>query len=138
MTTAVDSPIAYDAAWFTREDKTLTFTVYVPGTALATILADDGTNPAIRQDITGWSLGWELRLSRYAATALLSKATSGNGITISTQSGTTKGQFVVAVASADTANMKAGDYYHGAARTNAGSWDVIAEGAARLRKAAIH
>ena len=137
MTTAVDSPITSDQAFFVGEDKLLTFTTYIPGTTLAQIAADQvSLNVAIRQDLTGWTIEWMLRKARYAPSSVLDK--TGAAIAILTQSGATKGQFTVAIARADTTALKAGTYYHAAARTNSGAWDVIAEGAAVLRKAAIH
>lgn len=137
MATAVDSPITSDQAFFIGEDKLLTFTTYIPGTTLAQIAADQiSFDVAIRQDLTGWTIEWMLRKSRYAATTVLDKV--GASISILTQTGATKGQFTVAIARADTTALKAGTYYHAAARINAGAWDVIAEGAAVLRKAAIH
>jgi len=119
MAHTVDQPITYDDAWFAGEDKTFTFTIKK---------ADESA-----QDITGWTLEWELRLSRYAATSLLSK-TVGSGITITNGPA---GILTVALAQADTVSLKAGSYYHGLARTNGGSWDVNLEGQAILRKAAV-
>jgi hypothetical protein len=138
--TAVDSPITVDAAWFVGEDKLLTFTTYIPGTTLAAIAADQITpNGAIRQDITGWTIEWVLRKSRYATATMLVK--NGASVSILSQGvAATKGQFTVAVVRADTttpAVFKAGTYFHGAARINTGAYDVIAEGPAVLRKAAI-
>ena len=119
----VDADILSTAEWFIGEDKVLTFTVRDAG----------GT----AQDITGWTLGWVLRLTRYHPTVLLTKAT-GSGIALLTQSGGTLGQFTVTLARADTSALKAGTYYHAANRSNTGAYDVVAEGKAVLRKAAAH
>jgi hypothetical protein len=132
MTTVVDSPITQDAAWFVGEDKVLTFTVYVEGTTQAQI--DAGT--ATKQDLTGWTIEWGLRKSRYAPTTVLDKVSPA--VAILTQAGATLGQFTVTLARADTQDLKAGTYYHAAARTNTGAYDIIAEGPAVLRKAALH
>jgi hypothetical protein len=134
MATVVDSPIGYDQAWFVGEDKLLTVTCYIEGTTQAEV--DAGT--ATPQDLTGWTIAWALRKSRYATTIMLSKAMGA--IVILAQTGSTLGQFTVAIARADTTTpteFKAGTYFHGAARINTGAYDVIAEGPAVLRKAAI-
>jgi hypothetical protein len=123
-----DSPITIDAGWFVGEDKTFTFTIYVPGTTQAQI--DAGT--AVAQNMTGWTLVWNVRLTRYAGgNPLLSKVPQ-----LLPQSGATLGQCTVAVARSDTVAMKAGTYSHALARTNAGNYDVVSQGDAVLRKAA--
>jgi len=129
----VNEDITKDAAWYVGEDKVLTFTVYTPGTTQAMIDADPTLN---RQNLTGYTLVWNLKKNRYAASVVLTKATGGNGITLLAQSGATLGQFTVTIARADTTGLKAGTYAHAAARTNAGNWDVVSEGAAVLQKAA--
>jgi len=74
VATAVDSPITSDQALFIGEDKLLTFTTYIPGTTLAQIAADQiSFDVAIRQDLTGWTIEWMLRKSRYAATTVLTR-----------------------------------------------------------------
>lgn len=118
-TVAVD--FTYDDEWFVGEDKVLRIAV------------KDEAGAAV--NIGGWTFAWEVRLSRYHPTIVLAKAT-GSGIT---QFGpAADGVVDVAVDKADTLALRAGTYYHGLARTNAGSWDVVAEGKAVLRKAAVH
>lgn len=121
MTHTVDVEFLADAEWFVGEDKSLSILIKKP---------DDTP-----EDITGWTFAWELRLSRYHPAVLLSKS-SASGITFS--SPTAGGPVIVAIAKDDTKALKAGTYYHGLARTNASSWDVVAEGRAVLRKAGVH
>jgi len=134
MSTLVDTSIGIDSGWFVGEDKLFTLTVYLPGTTQAQVASNPLAN---QQDITGWSLQWDLRLSRYHPTVVLTKAT-GSGIAILTQSGSTLGQLTIDIDRIDTQTKRAGTYYHGLARTNAGLYDVVAEGSAVLRKAAVH
>ena len=118
---SVTANITTDAEWFVGEDKTLTFTVV------------DANNVTV--DISGWSLEWDLRLTRYNPTVLLTKDTSA-GIVVDPDQVTNKGKFYVQVDRSDTTGLKAGTYYHAAARTNTGNFDVVSEGSAVLRKAA--
>ncbi len=119
----VDADILSTSEWFVGEDKAITITV-----------RNAADQPV---DISGWDIEWVLRKSRYHPTIVLTKATP-TGITILAQSGLTLGQFTVDIHRADTLNLRAGTYYHGAARTNSGVWDMLAEGKAVLRKAAAH
>lgn len=109
-----------DDEWFVGEDKVLRITIV------------DEAGSAV--NISGWTFAWELRLRRYHPDVKLSKAT-GSGVSIFDAP---TGKVDVTIAKDDTKNLKAGTYYHGLARTNAGAWDVVAEGRAVLRKAAVH
>lgn len=118
----VTQDITFDHELFVGEDKVLTFTV-----------KDEAGN---RVSISGWTLVWTVRKNRYAVgTPIMEMTTAGGGITLATQTGGTLGDFSVAIERTDTQNLKAGTYYHAAARTNAGNYDVVSEGALVLRKA---
>ena len=113
----VDVDIGHSAEVFAGEDKSLVFTVR-------------DVNDVI-QDITGWILEFEVRLTRYTPTTVLAKS----GIT---PSDPTNGKVTISLASNDTVGLKAGTYKYGLARTNPGAYDVTAEGDFVLRKAGSH
>ncbi len=113
-TTAV--PIGWDKELFVGADKTLTWVVKDENDVIV--------------PVAGWTANFEIRLSRYSATIVLAKAVVvvGDG---------TAGQLRVTLLSADTVSRKPGAYWYGLARTNAGAWDVKAEGQLILRQAAV-
>jgi len=117
MTHTVDQDVGADKEVFAGEDKTLVWSIKK---------ADESA-----QDITGWTFLMEVRLTRYTA-----------GLPVFTKAGTilgapALGQAQVVVLSTETKDLKAGTYYYGLARTNAGAFDVVAEGKFVLRKAAV-
>jgi hypothetical protein len=104
--------------WFVSEDKLLTFTVRNSAGAVV--------------NITGWTLEYVLRLAPSHPTKKLTK-TTGTGITITDA---VNGVLQVDVDSADTDHLRAGTYWHGLARTNAGAYDIVLDGTAVLRRSA--
>jgi hypothetical protein len=73
-------------------------------------------------DLTGATIHLRVRPDLKAG-AVITKSSPSTGIAISTQTGTTKGQYVATIAAADTASLEPGDYV----------WDswVITSGAER-------
>src|SRR3954471_18707536 len=80
-------------------------------------------------DIPGFTFAFTVRLTPDNPTAMISKT----GLVPSGPSLVT-----VQIASADTVNYSGGTYAYGLARTNAGAWDVEADGAFVLSKSAAH
>jgi hypothetical protein len=115
--TTVDQPITEDKEVFVGEDKDLRWSI-----------KDDAGGA---KDISGWTFLFQLRLRRSSADLILGKAGSIEG---SPALGIAK----VLIASTDLDDVKPGTYFYGLARTNAGAWDVVAEGEFVLRKAAVH
>ena|SRR5437868_5961633 len=68
---------------------------------------DAGGSPV---DLTSATIAWKLTTALHASPALLSKAVA-SGITIPVQT-TNIGEFVIALASADTSSLAPGVYYH--------------------------
>lgn len=120
MTHIVTTDIGTTDEVFAGEDKTITFTV------------QDDVHVAV--NVSSWTFNFQLRLTRYNSTVLLSK-TLGSGIAFVTNG--TDGKVRVTLAQNDTKSLKAGTYYYGLARTNSGSYDVVKEGQFVLRKAAV-
>lgn len=90
------------------------------------VTVDGGATP---QTMTGWALGFVVRLG---ANLVLSKATSGSGITIGNGNGTDD-RATVAIADTDTAGWVAGrDYSWALWRTDDGSDTPLAYGPCRL------
>lgn len=114
MTHTVTQDISSTSEVFAGEDKVIEFQVL------------DSVDAVV--NISGWTLEFEVRLTRYTPTGVLVKT--------GTITDAPNGKFQVALASADTSALKAGTYYYGAARTNAGAYDIVAEGKFVLRKAA--
>lgn len=108
-----------DVSWFVGEDKTLRFTVYQ---------ADDTTI----QNITGWTLEWEVRQRPASSTPLLTK-TTGSGITLTDP---TNGVCDVALTATDTTTLGSGEYVHALRRTNSGASTVLTYGDATARDSA--
>jgi hypothetical protein len=121
-----EQPIETDDNWFIAEDRTLRLVVYTEGTTLADITLDPAAN---REDIDGWSIDWELRKSQHGAVSILVKTaaiTDGEN-----------GEAEVVIASADTAALPPGDYFHTFARVDVGEQGVLAFGEAVLRRSAV-
>lgn len=122
MATVVHNITALDE-WFIGEDKLFTFTV------------KDAAGLVV--PIGGFTFEWTVRLARSHPTKKITK-TSGSGITIIDGP---NGVLTVQVLRADTIGppvFRAGRYYHGLARTNAGFWDVELDGYADLLKSAVN
>lgn len=117
MTHTVTQDITADAEVFIGETKNIDFTV------------KDSADAII--NITGWTFTFEVRLTPYTPTAVLSKT---NLVPTDAPGGKVR----VALTGADTAGLRAGTYYYGIARTNVGAYDVVAQGVFVLRKAAVH
>jgi hypothetical protein len=104
---------------FTGEDKTLAFTVY----------EDDGVS---LQDITGYTLAWQLRVARDSVADALTK--DGAAITITNGP---QGECEVEVARADTLALEPGTYWHELIRTDSGAETVLTYGDAVLMKGRV-
>lgn len=141
MTSLVDSPISYDMGVFAGQDTVLDFVIYVRGTTQAQVDADQITpNAAIREDLTGWTLAWKMRLGRSHPLAILEKDSSGGGgITVDPDqvAAATKGVAHVSIDRTDLEDHVGGTYFHGLARTNTGDYDVVADGSIRIRRATV-
>lgn len=110
---------------FTGTDTTLHFTIYVPGTTQAQIDA----NTATKQNITGYTFAWELRLNRYSATRIVQKSGPGSGITITDAP---NGALDVGIVRADWQATDPGSYWHEMARTNSGNYTIETDGSFAL------
>lgn len=120
---AVESAIAESQHWFIGEDRTFVYAV------------TDSAGAA--QNMTGWSLTWEL-LDRRGGTVVLTKSTSGSGITLGNGAGTND-YATVTIADTDTEALTGGPgtYHTVLRRTDAGSEVVLAFGDAVLQEASI-
>jgi hypothetical protein len=117
MAGTVTANIDTTAEVFCGEDKALTWTVTTDGVSVV--------------DITGWTFLWEMRLTPYHATLVLTEPANITGAP-------SAGKVLVQFPSADTKVLKAGKYFYGLARSNAGAWDVIADGYIVFRKSGVH
>lgn len=109
--------------WYVGEDKTFPFTIYQKSAA--------GVLSGTPQDITGWALKWELRISDTSVDpATLTKTTSA-GITINAGTG---GTGFVTIADTDTDALSPRVYRHALKRTDDGSETVLLYGDATLGK----
>lgn len=93
----------------------------------------DGTTPL---DLTGADIVWKMtRFPGDAADPVVSKATGGGGITITS---TSAGTFKVALDPADTADIAPLRYFHGVKVTDgAGNISTIATGFCVIRQTAV-
>lgn len=110
---------------YTGTDTTLAFTIYVPGTTQAQI---DGAT-ATKQNITGYTFLYELRLNRDASPPPILVKTNGSGITITDAP---NGALSVALARVDWLTAEPGEYWHELARTNAGNYTIETDGSFTL------
>jgi hypothetical protein len=109
--------------WFVGEDKIFPFTIYQKSAA--------GVLSSTPQDISGWALKWEMRISDTAPDpATLTKVTP-TGITINAGTG---GTGFVTIASNDTDTLAPRAYRHSLKRTDAGSETELLYGNAVLGK----
>ena len=95
----------------TSEDRIIEATIYIPGTTQAEI--DAAT--AVPEDITGWTMVWQLRKSR-SSPVVLSKTTDDD-ITFTDASG---GTLQIAIFRGDTESLVPGIWWHMLARTDPG------------------
>ncbi len=121
---------------FVGEDKQVKFPVY-----------DDDSSEAVKPalDVSGFAMTWILRKSDTAADALLTKATGGQGITVTgtfdADPSVNTQRVVVALADTDTADntgavlIKPGKYRYSLKRTDADSETILAFGNFVLREA---
>ena len=113
---AVESPITRSEHWFTGEDRLINIDV----------VQADGVTP---QDMTGWSLTWELK---DGPTGMVRVAKSvGSGLVIGDGAGTGD-RASITIADTDTEGLPAGTYYHHLRRTDPGNEIVLSFGAAVL------
>lgn len=103
---------------FIGEDKILPITIYQ-------------ANKRTLQDITGWSLSWQLKADVTDVAALLTKTTGGNGIVLTAP---TSGVCTVTIADNDTDALAPGSYVHELKRTDPGSETVLCHGQFVLRR----
>lgn len=67
----------------------------------------DGST-GLAQDLTGCTVWWTAKLSKSDADpGYFQRKTGGSGITLATQSGSTKGQFTVAIVNTNTSGLTA-------------------------------
>lgn len=116
---ALKTDIEESDRFFTNADKIITFQVK----------QSDGTTA---QNITGWALSWVLkaRPTDADASAKVTKTTP-SGISITDGA---NGICQVVVTDENTANVKAGFYFHELKRTDAGSETPLCEGTVVLRQ----
>jgi hypothetical protein len=77
--------------WYVGEDKVFAFTIYQKSA--------DGTLTTTPQDITGWSLKWELRRSDSEADPAIITKTTGSGIVVTSG---VNGQGAITIDDTDT------------------------------------
>ena len=108
---AIETDIDKSENVFTAEDRPLAYDVV------------DSATPAVPLDVSAFDLIWELKVSLDAATALVTKATGGGGITVG-DGVATNDRATVDLTDADTAGLKPGTYFHVLRRTNSAnaSW----------------
>jgi hypothetical protein len=123
--------------YFTGEDKTITFTVYLRPSGLtdAEFAAQIAAGTASIQNITGWGLSWMVKkkAAESDARALIVK-TVGNGITLTSP---TTGVCDVALTDDDINGVIDGreKYVHELKRTDSGSETVLCQGTFILSQA---
>ncbi len=104
----VEQAIGWDKELFVGAEKTLVWT----------ILSELGA----AVDVTGWTLHFVARLTRYASPIVVE-------FDVAPVAGEeTLGHVSHHVASAESKNVKPGTYWYGLARTNNGAWDVKGDG----------
>ena len=119
--------ILKEDGWFTGEDKTLTFTVYVATATQPQIEA--GT--AATETITGWALSFMLKRNR-------TDPDSEEILTMTTQAGTIvdiSTESAVAVAGTLTENLGEAVYFHELKRVDSGLNHVLCDGESHIRRA---
>lgn len=123
--------------FFTGEDKTITFTVYLRPSGLtdAEFAAQIADATASTQNITGWSLSWMVKktASEPDSRALIVKTTA-SGIALTTPS---SGICTVTIEDDDVNGVIHGGvtYTHELKRTDAGSETVLCQGDFTLSQA---
>jgi len=109
--------------WFVGEDKVFAFTIYQKTPA--------GVLTTTPQDISGWTLRWDMRRSdNEADPAVLTKAT-GSGIAITSGP---NGQGTITIDDTDTDTLAPRLYRHALKRADPGSETVLLYGNAVLGK----
>lgn len=110
--------IAEADGFYVGEDKVLVFDI-----------TDSSGSP---QTMTGWTLSWSLRRTQGASgTAISTLTTTAGDITIGDADGTDD-RATVTVGSAETSGLAPGVYAYSLARTDSGSWQVLAAGSCVL------
>ena len=111
--TVIGWKITESDSFHASEDRIIEAIIYIPGTTQAEI--DAAT--AIPENITGWSLTWQLRKSRSSPVAL--SKTTDDDITLSDPTG---GTLEIAVFRGDTEGLVPGIWWHMLARTDPGQY----------------
>lgn len=111
---SIEQEIKETDNWFKGEDKQFIFTVYQ---------SDDVT----LQDLSGWTLQWDLRQVPESSVSILSK-------TPAIDADPATGICTVTIAAADTVSLAPGTYFHTLWRINSGSRSVLSHGNALLQQ----
>lgn len=116
---ATEVPIDESHGWFTGNDKMFEMPVVTVNSAV--------------QDITAWSLSWKFKrkVDDPDGSALVSKATSGGGITLTYP---TSGVCAVTISASDTRRLGAVQGVHELKRTDSGYEQVLHYGPALLQQ----
>jgi hypothetical protein len=109
--------------WYVGEDKVFPFTIYQKTSA--------GVLTTTPQDITGWSMKWEMRRSDGAADPVVLSKTTSAGIAITSGP---SGTGTITIDDTDTDSLDPRLYRHSLKRTDAGSETVLLYGNAVLGK----
>jgi len=92
------------------------------------VTIDNGADPPVVVNITGWEITFTLRRSAGAEEALITKTTT-SGIVITNGAG---GLFQVTIADTDTISLAPGKYVYDCKRMTAGSESVLVYGTLTL------
>lgn len=95
--------------------RSLVFTVY--------------TSTGAKQDVSGWAVSWDVRVSNDSPGTFVALSTATSGVTLSDP---TNGQITVTLTAAQ-ATIPVGSYRHTLARTDTGSESVLANGSLRVK-----
>lgn len=125
--------------WFTGTHKVLEFEIFA-NDGIAPDLPTGLPNPnKTMVDVSAWDLAWTLALVE-GGPALITKRTSGSGITITgtyNASRTVNTQRVlVAIDDEDTEPLAADIYWHALKRMNADAEDIVSWGSVTLKASA--
>lgn len=101
---SIETPITAASNFFIGEDKTLSFTVYDPDATADQIAALTATP----QDVTGWTLAFNLRRDPESVDLTLQKTTDDDVVIIDAVGG----QVDVYMHAADTSSLSPGVYFY--------------------------
>jgi hypothetical protein len=111
--------------WYVGEDKVFPFTIYQKTAA--------GVLTTTPQDITGWTLRWDLRRSDTAADPVVLTKATPTGVTIDPGTG---GTGFVTVLDTDSDTLAPNAYRHALKRDDANFETILSYGNAILKKRA--